>query len=55
MIPAGLQVSSGCHPAAVEEPLLEKELQQECRGAASKMGSLFPQGRGELMVPPGQG
>lgn len=55
MIPAGLQVSSGCHPAAVEEPVLEKKLQQGCRSAASKTGSLFPKGRGELTVPPGQG
>lgn len=61
MIPAGLQVSSSCHPA--EEPVLEKKLQQGCRGAASKIGSLFPKGRrgtasrprlaaGQTLLPP---
>lgn len=55
MIPAGLQVSSGYHPAAIEEPVVGKDLQQECRGAASKQAICFLKAEGELMVPPGQG
>lgn len=55
MIPAGRRVSSGCHPAVVEEPLLEQELQQGAEVLLPKQAVCFLKAQGELMEPPGQG